>query len=1303
MIGRRLVAAASLCCATVLLSAATASGVPTKTYVGPDGGAWNVAEHWSPAGVPTAADEVLVDRTVVVKDEDAVVGVLNLPFMPSRVIVRGVVLELDGDTDQSLRGVSVVGGGTLAIDGSVGYTSIELGEAGIPASTGTVSVAGSIKVEQISEKEPGAGLFRIEPTGVVNAEVFSSPEIRARFENDGLMTVGGGLWLYPSAGSPASDGDFVLGNEIGGTPTFIVVPTTGQTLTLSGDSSFTGSGELVLQTGEGTVQVAAGAEFRPRKLAVRGPSTLDLEADGTIEELLTTAASTPPFDRGGRTGTGTLTVTGPGTSSTALRLSEPGTVRFTGPLAVAPSSGSFGSMIRGGARLVTEGATTHSGGDVFLGNAGGSGVWENAGTLTSSGNAQVRDSGGGLLLNLAGGTMTIERQFGDVPIQNAGTIAVNGLFGTAPLGSYGTLRQTGGSIAIGPTGQVDRHTTLAGGTLRGTGTILSLANTGGTVEPGASPGVLAVTQAFTQAAGGTFRTEIDSAPAFDRVTVGGAATLGGTLAIASHPLFTPELDDEFPILSAATRAGQFASVTGASVGIRRYAPEYSATGVSLCVVEGAGGCGVPGPIEPPANVTASNVTQTSFTVNWTPSPDGRVTRYAVTVDGTPRGEAPLTSLVVDGLACGTAYAVEVRALDADGNASPVAAAVLRTAPCPLVPPSALQARERTETSITLEWTASPDERVTRYRVAIDGGVVAETSQTELVVNGLQCGRTYDAAVRGLDAGVGETTPITANVATSPCSLAPPTQLAAGDVTQTTLTLTWTASPDPRVGKYVVFRDGTAIGEVVGTSFAVAGLSCATTYPFAVRARDALGADSASVTLGVTTAACPLPEPPQPPQPPEPPTPPAPDPPQNVTQPQIVQEPNGNYRCNPGVWSGVGSANLQFAQQQLIFDFTWIKTTGEKVEPVAQTPLIKVTAVNLQSRYLCTVQPRVYTGQPIKAESNPAILGGNIKVTLPPPFGNFRIKGIDVFQVVQPSSGAQHWAPGEAPFPPFPGWRDADELRSRAPAALPRPAGRRPTADLVHGRPARCHQADDRDGLCRLGSKDRPMASTGGQALRGSQRTRRRNAPTAARVAWRRDGAVGHEGGTRLEHVGSPVPGSGLVAPRRRPRPPRRHLLPVVPNPRLDPPVRPRSLHEGRLVSAGRHPGSAPSETGRRDTSPQDVERDADEPRNRIRRRATLVPRRGALAPPALRGGDRRRLRVQADAPGLGVPRAQVQEGQELRSALRREPGRPVVLGHAWQQPPHPRRDLEGLRMDEARIRAPAEERRVRSRPDLRCE
>ncbi|MEQ9209686.1 MAG: M4 family metallopeptidase, partial [Pseudomonadales bacterium] len=82
----------------------------------------------------------------------------------------------------------------------------------------------------------------------------------------------------------------------------------------------------------------------------------------------------------------------------------------------------------------------------------------------------------------------------------------------------------------------------------------------------------------------------------------------------------------------------------------------------------------------------------------------------------------------------------------------------------------------------------------------------------------------------------------------------PAGLAASNVTQTTLTLTWNASSDNvGVTGYNVFQGSTNIGTVTGTSANITGLSSGTSYSFHVTAVDAASNESASSnTVNVTT-------------------------------------------------------------------------------------------------------------------------------------------------------------------------------------------------------------------------------------------------------------------------------------------------------------------------------------------------------------------------------------------------------------------------------------------------------------------
>lgn len=84
----------------------------------------------------------------------------------------------------------------------------------------------------------------------------------------------------------------------------------------------------------------------------------------------------------------------------------------------------------------------------------------------------------------------------------------------------------------------------------------------------------------------------------------------------------------------------------------------------------------------------------------------------------------------------------------------------------------------------------------------------------------------------------------------------PTALAASGTTQTTTSLSWTASTDNvAVTGYNVYQGTTLLGTVTTTSYNVTGLTGSTTYSFTVKAKDAAGnLSAASNAVSVTTLA-----------------------------------------------------------------------------------------------------------------------------------------------------------------------------------------------------------------------------------------------------------------------------------------------------------------------------------------------------------------------------------------------------------------------------------------------------------------
>jgi chitodextrinase len=271
----------------------------------------------------------------------------------------------------------------------------------------------------------------------------------------------------------------------------------------------------------------------------------------------------------------------------------------------------------------------------------------------------------------------------------------------------------------------------------------------------------------------------------------------------------------------------------------------------------------------PSLLATSNVSGTAATLTWIASVDNvGVTGYGIYLGGAhvTDSTANLAAYTFAGFTCGTRYVFGVDAFDAAGNRSSLATLTASTSACPdTTPPNAptgLTTSSVTTTGLTVGWTAATDNAgVVAYAVYVNGAALGTTTSTSYAISGLTCGTAYTVAVEARDAA-GNTSPrLSRSVSTAACpdttAPAAPTNLSSSGVSTTGLTLGWSASSDNvGVSTYVVYKNGSQLGQTASTSYPISGLTCGTTYTFAVEARDAAGNASSRPSVDASTPACP---------------------------------------------------------------------------------------------------------------------------------------------------------------------------------------------------------------------------------------------------------------------------------------------------------------------------------------------------------------------------------------------------------------------------------------------------------------
>jgi hypothetical protein len=415
-------------------------------------------------------------------------------------------LQSDGSAFGTFSGTPrIVNGGILRKSTGSGTTTV-----GIPCNnSGSVEVNSGTLALTVGD---GTGSFTVTPGN--------------------LLSVNGTANLSPSA-SIAGPGNFAV--------------TTGAAITNNGSFHIDGTNTF----SGGTIAFNGNCILTNAPVIVNG-GTVVFNGSGTI------AAGSLAISSGSLLGNMTVTVSGPltwtagslGSVSSSLLVVANGGLTF---------SGSAIKSFNGGT-LLNNGAATWSGGQITcINNA----LWSNAPTamldLQADGSAFGTFSGAPSMVNagtlrksIGSGTSSVSincTNFGLVQV-NTGTLRFDGVF----------TQKSGQTVFNGGNYLFLNMAQLLGGTLQGSGAITGSVSNNAAVSPGASPGLISMTGNYSEGPNAHLAIELGGTTpgtGYDELSVGGTATLRGSLDVSFVNGFVPAPGNVFTALVCNARSGVF--------------------------------------------------------------------------------------------------------------------------------------------------------------------------------------------------------------------------------------------------------------------------------------------------------------------------------------------------------------------------------------------------------------------------------------------------------------------------------------------------------------------------------------------------------------------------------------------------------------------------------------------------------------------------------------------------------------------------------------------------------------------------
>ncbi len=272
------------------------------------------------------------------------------------------------------------------------------------------------------------------------------------------------------------------------------------------------------------------------------------------------------------------------------------------------------------------------------------------------------------------------------------------------------------------------------------------------------------------------------------------------------------------------------------------------------------------PLTPPGTTGPPNlIGTTNFMLTWTASIDNAggsgVKEYEIYKGEEKVGTTKHLIYDVTGLTANTAYSMNVKAVDHDGNVSeasdPVSVTTLTSPQTDVTAPSrpgTITVSNKTATGFKITWIASTDpgtgaakSGLAGYEVYLDGpvaGAIRPIATPTYTFTGLLPETTYTVQVRAVDkagnrSAYQPTAPLSVTTTKDLTAPSAPNNLMDSEKDEDSFTLTWNPSTDNiGVTGYEILRDGVVIGTSGSTTYMVTGLTAGKTYKMTVKAFDA---------------------------------------------------------------------------------------------------------------------------------------------------------------------------------------------------------------------------------------------------------------------------------------------------------------------------------------------------------------------------------------------------------------------------------------------------------------------------------